>query len=265
MFERGVWVGMMLVVMLGAESAGAQKSVEVKTLEPLAAGVTLPVQLGRSLRAGEVKAGEKIVVRTTQRVPVAAGRYMKRGAEVLGEVVTSVEGDGTAAKPSVLTLRFTQLRYRKQTMPVRVKAIAMANFTDVAETFYPTNGGADRGNPSEANWTTRQVGGDVVVRSGWVGDVMDESSRTVGFADYWGVYRMAAGVPRALGVFSASAAGLYGFDDGVSLEPAKGDGEITLMGVGKKLLVRSGDDFLLEVVGGGRGPVSGVLRVSRRG
>src|SRR2546429_2286847 len=48
-------------------------------------------------------------VKTTQRVPVSEDAYLKRGATVRGEVVTSDAGDGTAAHPATLTIRFTQL------------------------------------------------------------------------------------------------------------------------------------------------------------
>jgi hypothetical protein len=49
-----------------------------------------------------------------------------------------------------------------------------------------------------------------------------------------------------MGVFSTTASGLYGFDEGTSLRSA--GGLITLTRVGKKLLVRNGDNILLEVV-----------------
>lgn len=110
-------------------------------------------------------------------------------------------------------LAVTLLRYQKQTVPVITKAVAIANFTDVDDTFLRTTGGADRGNASEASWTTSQVGGDEVYRSGWVGDVCDDRMRKVGYADYYGVYSLPTGptegdgpaLPRAMGVFSTTA------------------------------------------------------------
>ena len=58
------------------------------------------------------------------------------------------------------------------------------------------------------------------MRSGWVGDVVGSGTRTVGSADYYGVYSLpvklqgadGAMVPRAMGVFSTTAEGLYGYD-----------------------------------------------------
>jgi hypothetical protein len=106
----------------------------------------------------------------------------------------------------------------------------MANLMAVDDTFLPVMGGADRGNSSEVNWTTRQVGGEEVVRSGWIGPVVGSGLRTVGRADYYGVYSLPAKlqgaddamVPRAVGVFSTTAKGLYGYDEGTQLESSGG-------------------------------------------
>jgi hypothetical protein len=242
-----------ILVLFGGASGDAQRSVPIlksEPLQPLPAGVTLPVQLTRTLRAGKVSAGSRIVAKTTQRVPVGEHVYLKRGAALYGEVVTSIAGDGTASRPSALTIQFTLLRYGRQSVAVRTNAVAIANFTDVDDTFLPATGGPDRGNASEASWTTRQVGGDEVSRSGWVGDVCDERMRKVGYADYYGVYSLPAkgepSFPHAMGVFSTTATGLYGFDEGTSLQSA--GGTITLTRAAKKLLVRNGDNLLLEVL-----------------
>ncbi|WP_433982930.1 hypothetical protein RBB78_13610 [Tunturiibacter empetritectus] len=195
---------MLLLGVPPSASGSAQRSVSVSTLEPLAAGVTLPVRLGRTLRAGKTRVGSTVVAKTTQRVPVTEGTYLDRGAELEGKVVASMAGDGTAGLPSVLSIVFTSLRYHKQTIGMKTRAIAIANFVQVGDTFLPVQGGSDRGNSSEASWTTTQVGGDQVVRSGWVGSVVGSGLRTVGRADYYGVYSLPAGatgssVPRADG------------------------------------------------------------------
>jgi len=132
---------------------------------------------------------------------------------------------------------------------VGTRAIAIANFVQVGETFLPVQGGADRGNASEASWTTTQVGGDQVARSGWVGDVVGRGTRTVGRADYYGVYTLPAGASpeRAMGVFSTTATGLYGFESDTSLNSSGGVITLTRSG-GKRLEMRDGDNLLLEVV-----------------
>jgi hypothetical protein len=231
----------------------AQREVAISELGVLPQGVTLPVQLGRSLRAGKVRVGTQIVVKTTQRVPVSEEAYLKAGAELDGEVVASIAGHGTASTPATLSIQFTRLRYGKQSIPVRTKAIAIANFMQVSYAYLPADGGPDMGNVSEANWTTKQVGGDAVVRTGWAGPVVGFNTGTVGHADYYGVYSLPAAspddgppFPRALGVFSTTAAGLYGFGSGSALKSA--DGTITLTGPGKSIELRNGDNLLLEVL-----------------
>jgi hypothetical protein len=240
-------------VFVCATAAVAQREAAVSELQVLPPGVTLPVKLGRSFRAGKVQVGTPIVVTTTQRVPVSEDTYLKAGAELDGEVVASIAGHGTASTPATLSIRFTRLRYGKQSIPVRTKAIAIANFVQVGYTHLPADGGPDMGIFSEANWTTKQVGGDAVVRTGWAGPVVGFNTGTVGHADYYGVYSLPAAspddgppFPRALGVFSTTAAGLYGFGSGSALKST--DGTITLTGPGKSVELRNGDNLLLEVI-----------------
>jgi hypothetical protein len=78
----------------------------------------------------------------------------------------------------------------------------------------------------------------------------------VGSADYYGVYRLpaklegadSAMVPRAMGVFSTTAVGLYGYDEGAQLESS--GGLITITNAKGNAVIRAGDDLLLEVVAG---------------
>jgi hypothetical protein len=252
-----VWCASFVLVSLpifGRATETTPGSLAVSELRPLQAGVTLPVQMGRTLRAGKVRMGTVFQVKTMQRVPVSADTYLKQGATVRGEVVASDAGDGTAAHPATLTIRFTQLSYRGRTVPLETRAVAMANLMAVDDTFLPATGSTDRGNSNSASWTTRQVGGDEVVRSGWVGPVVGIGLRTVGQADYYGVYSLPAKlqgadgvmVPRAMGVFSTTAKGLYGYDEGARLESS--DGLITITNARGQAVIRAGDNLLLEVL-----------------
>ena len=259
-FCRAMWAVWVVGFVLGSGTALAipaetkNGSQAVSELRPLEAGVTLPVRVGRTLRAGKVKPGTVFEVKTTQRVPVSADAYLRHGARIRGEVVASDAGDGTAAHPSRLTIRFTQLSYQGRTLPLETRAVAMANLMEVSDTFQSMQGGADRGNPSPASWTTRQVGGDEVARSGWVGEVVGSGTRTVGSADYFGVYSLPVKardgemVPRAMGVFSTTATGLYGYDPADRLESS--GGSITITNPERRVVIRNGDNLLLEVIAG---------------
>jgi hypothetical protein len=247
-----MWLAVLFIPAAAWEAP--QRAHAVSMLQAVPVGVTLPVQMGQTLRTGKTKPGTVFTAMTTQRVPVSEDLYLDRGAKVRGEVVESTAGDGTAAHPSVLTIRFTQLSYRGQTVPVVTRAVAIANIMSVSDTFLPANGSTDRGNPNPASWTTQQVGGDFVARSGWVGDVVGSGMRTVGYADFNGVYSLPVTVdgmklPRAMGVFSTSAKGLYGYDAGAALESSRG--LITVANPEKHVVIRDGDNVLLEVVADG--------------
>ena len=234
-------------------TAYEERDKPVATLTQPRPGTFFPVQLGRTLRAGKTKPGTEVVARTTQRIPVGEHLFLPRGTQIHGQVVVSEAGDGTPVHSSVLAIRFTAVTYLHQTVPIRARAVAAANFVDVAETFAPATDPSDRGNPSPANWTTQQVGGDQVCRSGWVGPVSNAVMKVVGFADFNGVYSLAKDgtpndsdpLPLALGVFSASAQGLYGFAEGSTLSSK--DGLVTVRGAGKSLALYGNDNLLLAV------------------
>jgi hypothetical protein len=259
--KRATWISGLALACLSifALADDTRKPQEISELRPLQAGITLPVAVGRTLRAGKVKPGTVFVLKTTQRVPVSEDAYLNRGAAVRGEVVRSDAGDRTAAHPATLAIRFTQLSYKGMTVPLVTRAVAMANLMYVDGTFLPLSGGPDRGNPSEASWTTAQVGGQEVVRSGWIGPVVGRGLVTVGRADYYGVYSLPVqlggedGVmmPLAIGVFSTNAQGLYGYDTGSELESS--GGLITITNSKGAAVIRAGDHLLLAVVAGRQG------------
>lgn len=211
-------------------------------------GTTLPIALRETLRPGRTPVGSPVRAYTTQRTPVALHAYLRDRAELTGSVVTSSSTDGVAT----LSIRFTRLRYEGRSIPVIADAVAIASIMNVNATGIPANGSTDRENSNPASWTTAQVGGDEVYRSGWVGPVCDATMKTVGFADFHGVYALPPGqgtgpdFPLALGVFSTNAAGLYGFDHRDSLRSA--GGTFTISGPVGEVVLRRGYNLLLKVI-----------------
>ncbi len=223
-----------------------------QTLQPLAPGLTLPIELSRGLKAGHTKPGSTVTGFTTQRIPLGPGVYLPRGVKVTGTVIASTAPDKKAGHPAILSIRFDTLHYHQQSLPLLTEALAIANFTNVDDTFSPASDPSDKGNPSPANWTTSQIGGDQVVRSGWVGPVVNRSMQRVGSADFHGVYADPpagasgpAAIPHALGVFSTTAQGLYGFDGDDKLSFSENNITVTANG---NLTLRSGDNLLLKVL-----------------
>jgi hypothetical protein len=77
---------------------------------------------------------------------------------------------------------------------------------------------------------------------------------TVGSADYYGVYSLpmetdTVRFPRALGIFSTTAKGMYGYENGATLESS--GGAITITSPERRAVIRAGEHLLLEVIGGG--------------
>jgi hypothetical protein len=210
------------------------------------AGQSLPVSVATSLQAGKTPAGTSFRAYTTQRVPLPGDAFLPRSAEVLGTVEASVQGGpGQAA---TLTLRFTGVRFHGVTSPLRVTVVAVASVGEVGDTYDPVSGTPDRFT-GPANWTTRQVGGDLLRLSGGVGELDGPAMRKVGYSDLDGVYADPApgsSLPRALGVFSAAAAGLYGFPESAGLQAEHDVTKLTSPG---KLRLRRGDQMLLLVTG----------------
>lgn len=242
------WLRLPGWVVLACSSVGAQTGTPLLRAVAPPAGQTLPVSLEHGVRAGRSQPGAAVVGYVTQRVPVSAQTYLPRGAEVLGTVVRSTAASG--AQPAEITLRFDRLRWHGSTVPLPASAVALADVSEVRRSELPINGIADRDVPGPANWTTEQVGGDQLMRSGWVGELDGKGMRKVGFADFHGVYgdpaSLAGGhsLPRALGAFSADAQGLYGFDEAAVLRT--GAGEFTVTAPGKLQL--HGDDQILLLV-----------------
>jgi hypothetical protein len=232
---------------------GTLASREVFELGPLPVGVTLPVQLGKTLRAGKTKPGTVFTATTTQRVPVSEESYLDRGATLHGKVVTSTAGDGTAEHPSVIAIRFTELSYRKQTVAIATDALAVASRLAIDDAYWPIRATIDQYTNNPASWTTRQVGGELVARSGWKGPVVDDG-HAVGSADYYGVYSLRSETdgmqfPLAVGIFSTTAKGMYGYERETTLESS--EGMITITSPKRNsAVVRVGEQMLLEVVGG---------------
>jgi len=249
------WWGVGLLLVSASILADGFKGHAVSKLQSLPAGVTLPVQLGKTLHSGRTRPGTVFTATTTQRIPISAETYLDRGAKLRGEVVTSTAGDGTAAHPAVLVIRFTQLSYRGQTVPVVTDAVAVASRLAVSDTYLPVNGSPDNFTDNPASWTTRQVGGELVARSGWVGLVVANKFQAVGSADYYGVYSLPletdpveARFPKAIGIFSTTAKGMYGYEKGATLDSS--EGAITITSPERSAVIRNGEHLLLEVVAG---------------
>jgi hypothetical protein len=259
----GVWVYALAMLGVVHSACGEKKwdgMTPVQVLQDLPAGITLPVYLLHGVKAGSSAVGAPVEAVTTEPVPLSKTAYLPQGTKVIGVVVKSRAGDRRAHVPAELTIAFNKVRYHSTSVTIQTRVLAVANAADVSETFASTNDGSDRGNASPANWTTRQIGGDQVYREGWEGPVENGRMEKVGYADFHGVYAYAPhgsaqDLPRAVGVFSTDAQGLYGFDDRATLLSS---GSVATVRSPGQLILRNGDALLLQISGGKKATAGGV-------
>ncbi|HEY1966006.1 MAG TPA: hypothetical protein VGG59_13790 [Acidobacteriaceae bacterium] len=237
------WILRGLLLWVTAFCCAAALGASPEKLTPLPEGITLPVLLTRSLDARHVRVGEPVVAELAQRVPLADGGWLPQKAKVIGTVVAC---DNTS-----LTLRFDRLRLGEQEEPVDVTLLAAAHWFDVHQSKIPL-AAPDRATSNPNDWTTRQIGGDEVYRSGGWGKVYDRYSEPVGHADPNGVYGppiVVGGPARAMGPFSTTATGVYDLP-GIEIGSGGGKGRpIVLRLTSRKWQLHSVTAFLLVTTG----------------
>ncbi len=210
----------------------------------LAPATNLPIRMGKSIEAGRTTPGTRLDAKTSQAIPLPGNRSLPAGTELSGTVVVSAAAGRSTHQPAILTLRFDQIVFAGTPHPIATHALAAASFAAVAATRDLCSGPDDMVNPDQANWTTCQIGGDQVVRTDWVGPVIDSVTQTVGHADFRGVYTLPGPngtPPKALGPFSTTSYGLYGYPPAETLTSRAGN--ITFTSPSK--LVLHGNDVLL--------------------
>jgi hypothetical protein len=183
----------------------------------LNAPTTLPIVFTNSISAKGSHVGDVVWAKTTQVVRLGQGVAIPSGAKITGHVAAAdafVYDPAPYAhqKDSYLSIHFDSIRVGPQTIPLNVTVRAMADPITSQEAQTPINHDID---PSGA---TTQIGGDQ--RYPWNAPVTSEDGDVVAYSRHGGVYAhlIASGgcdgstVEVSVGIYSASACGLYGFD-----------------------------------------------------
>jgi|ERR1035438_50146 hypothetical protein len=233
-------------------------STQLFAQESVPVGTILPAQLNSSLRSDKARVGEQVSARVMQDVPLRAGRKIHSGAKVIGHVVSARPADnGTGGE---ISLRFDALEIGKHHIAITTNLRALATMMDVSEAQIPESG-PDRGT-SENEWTTDQIGGEVVYRGG----VVAHGSNIVGNSvPGSGVLVHVAAKPglkcrdeldgndqlQALWVFSSDACGIYDLPNLSLTHAGRTDpvGQITLRSNRGKVKIQGGSGMLLRVIG----------------
>ena len=194
------------VLLLLAASAGAQ------VIPPATA---LPITLNTTFDVRKVVPGQAINGSVAQDVPLPSGGRIRAGSRVNGRVLQAGRKIGGR---TYIRLRFDQISDKGRNIAVTTSLRAVASTRDVQDAQLPEHGPIWGESPD--NWTTTQVGGDVVYRGGGhvvhddtvVGDPVKDGVLAVLLPVPWPGCDTGSGDRRlALWVFSSSACGAYGF------------------------------------------------------
>ena len=186
-----------------------------------------------------------------QDVPLAPGAKLKAGTQIKGRVLeTEKTSDGVK-----LAFVFDLVHSRNKDIAVLTNARALASYLEVRTTGRPSVSEAG----PEWNWTTVQIGGDVVYGSA---NQVEADGRVVGHPVKNGVVAQVFAVPdkecrgpidgndqpQALWLFSSGACGLYGFEDLTIAHAGRSNpaGQIVLASP-RKIHVEAGSGMLLRV------------------
>jgi len=230
-------------------------STALSAQQTIPAGTIIPVRLNTSLDSAKAQPGQAFTATVMQDVP-SSGLRIRRGSKVFGHVVSAKKA--TNGYGGQLSLRFDSIEVSKRRIPIVANLRAIASMLEVADAQVPANG-PDRGT-SQADWTTVQIGGEVVYRGG--GPVAN-GLRPVGIPTANGVLAHVSAPPgekcrgevddndqvQALWLFSSDACGAYGLPD---LEIAHAGrsapaGVIVLTSSKHEVHLRSGSGMLLRI------------------
>lgn len=222
-------------------------------------GTIIPVALNSSFDAKSCNPGQKVTAKVAQDVPLYNGAEIKAGTRVLGEILEVTPAQNS--QPATIALRFDQIEIAGHTMPLSTDLRALASPGEVRSAQEPT-AGTDRGSIAQWDWTTNQIGGDVVYRGGGPVASGVETVGTPVYEEPWGVLAHVSSSPgepcrgpiagndnpQALWVFSHDACGVYGYNFTIA-DAGRTTDKIVLESRNGDLRIQRGTAMLLRVNG----------------
>jgi hypothetical protein len=207
---------LLLALLIPCSGAFAQTAQSAPPTISLQAPATLPIVFTNSISAKGSHAGDVVKAKTTQVVRLGENETIPAGAKITGHVVAAEPFiyDHTPyahQKDSVLSIHFDSIQVGQQAIPLNVTVRAMADPVGSAGARTPVSYDLD---PSG---TMTQIGGDKLIRG--EAEVVDADEEVVEYSKHDGVYAhlIANGTcdggsaEVSVGIYSASACGLYGF------------------------------------------------------
>ena len=179
---------------------------------------TLPVVFTEPVSADHSHIGDSVLARTSQAVRLANGTVLPAGAKVTGHVVAASPFvfDKTPyahQKQASLSIQFDSLLLDGQIVPLNITVRAMA------DPITSWNARTPKVNDDTSSPAVTQIGGDELNRSR--AEVVSPQGDVVAYNRRGGVYAHlisnhscdGSSVEVSVGIYSASACGLYGFAD----------------------------------------------------
>ena len=182
----------------------------------LVTSTTLPITFTRSIDAKHAKAGDAVAAKTFQKVKLADGSVIPSGARVTGHVLEAAgfSFDRTPyAKQTAsrLSIHFDTVQSGSTTIPLNVTVRAIADSIASVNAYAPLSNDLDSRSPRTL------IGGDQLYASqdgieNMDGDVVAYNHRDGVYAHLIPNGRCDGGsVEVSMGIYSASACGVYGF------------------------------------------------------
>ena len=212
MLNRSIFISLFLSSTLALAQGGGHGA----SARSLDAPSTLPIVFTKTISANNAHVGDAVTAKTSQVVHLSNGAVIPVGAKVSGHVIAtgSFVYDKTPyahQKPSSLSVQFDTVQVGESTLPLHVTIRAMADPITSGEARTPLSTDVD------PQGTVTQIGGDRLTPS--QAEVVSSDGDIVAYNKRGGVYAhlIANGscdgsdVEVSVGLYSASACGLYGF------------------------------------------------------
>jgi hypothetical protein len=209
-----------LLIIASSFAVAAQS---IGTTVSLAPQTTLPIVFTSTVSARKAHNGDAIHAKTFQAVLLANGTAIPSGARVVGHVIeaTPFVHDKTPyarQKDSTLTIHFDSIEANGAKLPLNVTVRALAD-------YFATNAAREpKSTDLDSLGTLTLVGGDLLTPS--QNEVRDQKNDVVGYNRLGGVYAHLIANGRcdgssmevSMGIYSASACGLYGYINTIATE-----------------------------------------------
>lgn len=212
MFNRS----MLAALLLSSTAVLAQASTKVPPVLVIEAPTTLPIVFTKTVSADHSHIGDPVSAKTSQVVQLANRQIIPSGAKVSGHVVAAngfVYDDTHYAhqKQSVLSIKFDSIQVAGAALSLNVTVRAIADPLTSEEARRPQASDID------LHGTMTQIGGDQFTPS--QSEVISSDGDVVAYNKRGGIYAHliangscdGSSVEVSMGIYSASACGVYGF------------------------------------------------------